>query len=199
MRIIYTELLLLLGLPFILALWIAFREWGRVPAGGSAKFAFPDSLDLDFEAATVGLAAAVAAASEDVGALARARDVRLNLAVDPEIRVHTHTSVLAAILRDTLLAAIQATPGGHVLVTAQILGGQPNMSISDDGTGSDQRLRESLVRDAGALLALRGGSVAVHATPGRGTTVVVRLPTPKTEAIETVEPSELAELAEHAA
>jgi signal transduction histidine kinase len=178
MSIIQTALLFLLVMPFVLAIWMAFCNRWRASERASAISADAAYYNLEVGHATVGLAAAVLDAAGQLGRLAQAHGVKLELAVDPEMTVDGNANVLGLVLRETLTAAIRAVPGGRVLVTAENLGGQPNIRISDDGLGNDRHLRESLLREAGALIALQGGSVVSHATPGQGTTVTLRLPIP---------------------
>jgi signal transduction histidine kinase len=79
-----------------------------------------------------------------------------------------------------MLSAINAAPGGEVLVTAATLGSQLQIRITDDSPETDQLGREITLRQTGALIALQGGSIAVEAQKGRGTTVAIRLPVPAT-------------------
>jgi signal transduction histidine kinase len=196
MNIPQTALLSLLGTPFVVVIWLAFRDHWRA----SMCAISPDASDPDLEFGTtaVDLGAAVRATAAEVGGLARDHDVQLELAVDPAMPVHGNPNVPGAVLRDTLVMAIRAASGGHVLVTAATLGGQSNIRISDDGPGNDQRPRESLMRDADLLVTLLGGSVDVRATPGRGTTVILRLPVPAAERAEVSEPRQPAVLADQA-
>jgi signal transduction histidine kinase len=92
--------------------------------------------------------------------------------------VHVDPGALRKALRETMLIAIRAAPGGQVLVTALTLGSQLHIRITDDGLGADQRDREMLTRSAEASIALQGGSIAVEVRPGHGTMVTVRLPLP---------------------
>jgi signal transduction histidine kinase len=106
------------------------------------------------------------------------RGVRMQLAVGAAMIVPLHPSVLRMALRDTMLAAIDAAPGGHVLITAATLGRQLHIGIIDDGPGIDQQAREISMRQTETLIALQGGSIAIEARPGRGTAVTIRLPMP---------------------
>ncbi len=77
-----------------------------------------------------------------------------------------------------MLSAINAAPGGEVLVTAATLGSQLHIRITDDSPETDQPGREIALRQTGALIALQGGSIVVEVRTGRGTTVTIRLPVP---------------------
>ena len=126
---LHAGLLLLLGMPFILALWIAFRE--REAGAGGRKH---EVRCRRRRASTSTLKPRPSVSPQ------RSRQPRTT-SVHWRVRVTSGSiwrwtrrfgsirtrACLRTVLRDTLLAAIQATPGGHVLVTAQILGGQPNI------------------------------------------------------------------------
>lgn len=176
MSIVQFGLLLTFGAPFVVAIWIAFTHRQRTSASDGTSFRDAGGFSGRLKSVAVDIEAAVKDAATATGPLARAHWVKLDLAVSPSMRVHADPNVLGTALRETMMAAIRATPGGQVLVTAANVGRQLHIRIADDGRGDDQPRRESLVRDAGALVVLQGGSLGVHATPGRGTTVTVRLP-----------------------
>lgn len=167
--------------PFALSIWIAFVH--RTVAHGLA-WAAPEELDTStvtracFAAETLDLAPAVQAVAHDLRDPAMARSVRLELAIDPGLKARVDPSALKTVLRDTVRTAIQATPGGQVLISGMMLGGQLHIRITDDGKDTDQRTRESQARDSEALIALHGGSIRVEVRPGRATTVAIRLPLP---------------------
>jgi signal transduction histidine kinase len=173
-----------LGAPFLLAILIAFTHRQRTLARENtapyvaAEAARLDPINARFEAETVDLELAVGEAAAAVSAQARTHSVRIDKAVSAAIEVHVDPNALGAALRETMQAAIRATPGGQVLVTAVTLGSQLQIRVTDDGPGADQVDREIAVRGAQAMIALQGGSIVVEACPGRGTTVTVRLPVP---------------------
>ena len=181
MSIVQSGLPLALSIPFILVVWVAFVHRRRLTAqrspfhaetekagGTPAEPALaPRSADLE-----VALREALVAADP----VARSLWVRMELAVDAAMTVPVDPDALRIAVRDILLAAINATPGGQVLVTAVTLGRQLHIRITDDGPGADQRHREASMRQAETMIALQGGSIAVEAQPGRGTSVVIRLP-----------------------
>ena len=182
MSIVQSGLPLALSMPFILAVWIAFLHRRRVTAyrnpphaetaggGGTLSdliLAAAPSVDLE-----VALREALAAADP----VARSLWVRMNLAVDATKTVPIDPGALRIALRDIMLTAINAAPGGQVLVTAVTLGRQLHIRITDDGPGADQRLREASMCQTEAIIALQGGSIAIEARPGRGTSVAIRLP-----------------------
>ena len=185
MSIVQSGLLLTLCTPFAVAIWIAVVHRRRIALSeGTASFRAAHPVG-EFNTASIDLESAVLDAAAAIESLARAHWVRFDVAVKPAMSVQADPNVLGTALRETMTTAIRATPGGQVLVTATTLGSQLHIRIADDGRGDDQWIRESLVRDAGALIALQGGSVVVRATPGRGTTVTMRLPSLGNETEET--------------
>jgi len=186
MSIVQSGLPLALLLPFILAAWIAFlhRQQAAMSEGTSlpamAEIGPEDPVGTWFAGAGADLETALRDALVAVESVARLRWVRIELAVGSTMTVPVNPGTLGMALRDTMLTAIGAAPGGQVLVTAAGLGSQLHIRVTDDGPGTDQRLREASMRQTGALVALQGGSIAVEAHPGRGTTVTIRLPMPAT-------------------
>ncbi len=181
MSIVQQGLLYALCAPFVIVGWIAFTH-GRLPAvaviapsdgtgdanGGSART----------PARLVEIETAVCEAVAALYPWARALGVRIDIALCPDMRVHVDPGALGMALRLIMMTAIQSAPGGQVLITGLGLGTQGHIRVTDDGAGASQRDREGLVREAASLIALQGGSIAVEARPGRGTTVAVRLPLP---------------------
>jgi signal transduction histidine kinase len=184
MSIVQSGLPLALSMPFILAAWIAFlhrqrdAKWPEVTPDVTAELRQDDTDAVGGAAAAVELEAALQEAVFMVDAAARSRWVRIELAIGVPMAVPANPSALRTALRDTMLTAINAAPGGQVLVTAATLGSQLHIRVTDDGQGTDQQLRETSMRQTGALIALRGGSIVVEARPGRGTSVTLRLPMP---------------------
>ena len=184
MSIVQPVLLLALCAPFVLAIWIALTHRRRaVPRTDTAPHRIAETKALDptrarFEAETVDVEAAVREAAATMEAEAGVDWVRIDLAVRPAPKVHVDPGTLRMALRETMLSAIRASPGGQVLVTTVTLGSQLHIRITDDVPGNDQRGREVSTREAGALIGLQGGSIAVEARPGQGTTVTMRLPLP---------------------
>ena len=82
-------------------------------------------------------------------------------------------------LRSVLRAGIHATPGGQVLVSASAIGNEVAIKVLDDGATPDQRLRESMIREAQSLVALQGGALVVEARTGQGMVVTIRFPVPR--------------------
>jgi signal transduction histidine kinase len=184
MSIIQSGLPLALSVPFILAAWIAFRRQHRASTGQGAmpdatgEAGLADPVDIRIASAAADLEAALRQAVESVAAAARSRWVRLELAVAMRMTVPMSPGVLQTALRDTLLTVIDAVPGGQVLVTAATFGSHLHICITDDGPGKDQQVREASMRQTEASIALQGGSIIVEAQPGRGTSILIRLPMP---------------------
>lgn len=183
MSIVLPGLLLTLGAPFGLAVWIAFTHRRRTTASERAVAdqtarAVRPAAGSRFAAEAVDLEPAIREVAAALASVARAHLVRIDLAVSDAMTVHMDPTVLGMALRETMLTAIQAAAGGQVLVTTLTLGSQLHIRVTDDGLGADQQDREVSTRGAEALIALQGGSLAVEARPGRGTTVTVRLPLP---------------------
>ena len=64
------------------------------------------------------------------------------------------------------------------------LGTELNIAVTDDARNVDLATRESMARDAGDLIAMQGGRMAIEARAGFGTTVTVRLPLPAEARVE---------------
>ncbi len=201
MSIVQFGLLLAVAMPFILAGRMAFMRWQPAEAsscsnpeiagfdpGGSERSTEP----VDVDAALREIAAAAIQ-------VARPRWVRIDLALEAAMTLPLDPGVLKVAVRDTISAAIHAAPGGQVLVAAVILGSQLHIRVTDDGAGVDQRLREAAMRQTQALIAMQGGSVAVEARPGRGTTVTIRLPLPASEVEDVSDAAQLRILADQPA
>jgi len=183
MSIVQLGLSLAVAMPFILAawIWIVFLHRQRATACQAGPHALVeaggvDPVDHGLVAASVDLEAALRDAVLVVEAAARSRWVKLELAVSPAMTVPMDPSILRMVLRDIMLTAINAAPQGQVLVAAATLGRELHVRITDDGSGADQQVRETSLRQTKALVALQGGSIAIEARQGRGTTVTIRLP-----------------------
>lgn len=183
MSIVQSGLLLVLSIPFLLAARMAFLHRQRAFACEARRFAPAEVSGAN--AAAPGLAAAsddLEAALRDamvaVEAVARSHWVRMTLAAGAAMTVPVNPNALRIALRDTMLTAIHAAPGGQVLATAAMFGSQLYVRITDDGAGSDQQVREISMRPTELSIAQLGGSIEVEARPARGTSVTIRLPVP---------------------
>jgi hypothetical protein len=169
--------------PFILAVWVARNHRRQAPMrGGSIPREAAGDVVIGLTRAvsaaeTLDLEVELGAGMAELEGLAQARFVRLELAVGQGLTVRIDAGVLRTVLRSILGEAIRSTADGQVLVTALALGSQMHIRTIDDGADADQTSREIMLREAGELLALQGGSLAVEARPGQ-TTVTIRLPLP---------------------
>ncbi len=181
MSVVQMGLLATIVAPFLLAVWCAFAPWpAATDNGGRPVEAFGASVltRSGFAAETLDLEPIVRAATDALRDEADARSVHVQLAVDPGLKARVDRNSLEVALQSAALTAIQAAPGGEVLITGTTFGGQVHVRITDDGKETDQRTRESLARDVEELIALQGGSVCVETRPGRATTVTIRLSLP---------------------
>jgi hypothetical protein len=175
MTILQLTLLFVVSAPFCVALWIAFLHRSpAAPCGGTGL----GLIDTCFTAESLDLEAEARAAADAAIGLARENFVRIRLAVKPGTNLRVEPEALRTALRTIVDTAVRATPGGQVLLTGMVVGTQVHVRVVDDGVKTDQALRESLVREAGSLIALQGGSIAVETRPGQGTTVTIRLSLP---------------------
>jgi two-component system, cell cycle sensor histidine kinase PleC len=132
---------------------------------------------------------------------ARADDKRLTLTADIAhgIRVTADARLLKQIVLNLLSNAVKFTPqGGHVIVRARSSGREARIAIVDTGIGIPKEALARLGRPfeqveshvtkthqgsglglaiAKSLTELHGGTLRIRSTPGRGTLVLLRLPT----------------------
>jgi signal transduction histidine kinase len=181
MTLLHLTLLSAATVPFILAIWAGILHWrsplrdAEVALGEGATSGL---VRTRFEARTLDLSNVLRSVADTLDPLARARFVRILLSVGPGQQVHADPDALTAMLMETMGTAIRATPGGQVLVSVRPLGTQLHILVTDDGVDADQKLRESLARGPGEVIALQGGTIAIEARPGRGTAVTLRLSLP---------------------
>lgn len=178
MDMVQLGLLIVVSAPFVIAGWAAFLHRQLAPGINDLSRVEEEQPPGRFKARPLELAPVVRAVVDGIVPLAREHAVRIDLAVGADMRVHADPNALRMALREMVLTAVRASACGQVVITAAAIGAQMNVRVTDDGRGADQKARESLARGAGELAALQGGSVAVEARPGRGTTVTLRLPLP---------------------
>ena len=202
MSVVQSGLLFAVLAPFAIAIWVASRQR---PLSAISQDATPDEIvelspnGIGFSAETLDVEHAVREAANACHSVARAQFVHIELAVNSDIKVRVDPNALRVALETAMRIAIRATPGGQVLVTAAHLGRQMHIRIVDDGATADQRSRESLLREVETLIALQGGTIIVEATPGRGTSVTLRLPMQSDASAEVTYPEEVPALAQQAA
>jgi signal transduction histidine kinase len=137
-----------------------------------------DRIDVSFGATGYELEVALHDAVLSLNSVACSKWVRIELVVAVPITGPVDPRTWRSALREIMLTAINAAPGGQVLVTAATYNRRLRICVTDDGPGTDQYDRETSVRGIEALVALPGGSIAVEARPGLGTSVTIRLPIP---------------------
>ena len=116
------------------------------------------------------------AAIAPVAPIARARHVHLRHAVATGLTVRANPRPLRVALTDILLSAIGLAPGGAVLLSARRHGGRVQITVTDDGGGTDEATLAASLRPAEQAVALQGGTVEVRSRPGLGNEVTLRLP-----------------------
>jgi two-component system cell cycle sensor histidine kinase PleC len=141
-----------------------------------------------------------------VSTRAEEKGLTLSSRIAPDIALNADRRALKQIALNLLSNAVKFTAaGGHVAVRGRRAGGCVAIAISDSGIGIAHDALQRLGRPfeqvesqltkvhhgsglglaiAKSLVALHGGKMRIRSTPGRGTTVVVRLPVagPRVEA-----------------
>jgi signal transduction histidine kinase len=112
----------------------------------------------------------------DFEPLAARHCVTLEQAIQPGLAVQINSRLLHDILGEVLKVAIERSPAGRVLLTAAMVAGRVQITVSDDGQETDRDLRASWLRQAEGVAALQGATMQIDVRPGQGTTVVLRLP-----------------------
>jgi len=129
---------------------------------------------------------------------AEEKGLTLTSRLAPDITLNADRRALKQIALNLLANAVKFTPaGGHVTVRGRRAGCCVSVAISDSGIGIAKEALEKLGRPfeqvesqltkthqgsglglaiAKSLVALHGGRMLIRSTPGRGTTVIVRLP-----------------------
>jgi two-component system cell cycle sensor histidine kinase PleC len=133
-----------------------------------------------------------------VSAPAEEKGLTLSSRIAPDIVLRADRRALKQIALNLLSNAVKFTgAGGHVAVRGRKVGGCVAVAISDSGIGIAKDALQRLGRPfeqvesqltkthrgsglglaiAKSLVELHGGRMRIRSTPGRGTTVVVRLP-----------------------
>ena len=145
-------------------------EEPRMPAGepfvpGRAPFVGA-KLDVEVEIRTV---------LEEHASEASDRYVVLDMAVAPNLSVHTDRNALRTILNLLVCHAISQAYE-KVLVSAMHRGGRVHIAVTDDGNGTSEGKQQAILRPVAEVAALQGGTLEIETWPGQGTTAAVRLP-----------------------
>lgn len=130
---------------------------------------YENLLDLDSEA-RVALGALVKFAAR--------RDVRLEIAVQPTLKLRMPRNSLHEALTILLVHAIEATFGGKVMLGALRQAGRIQIVVVDDGKGLSEDLQRAQLRHVEETISLVGGKLVIDSRPGQGTTISLRLPDP---------------------
>jgi two-component system cell cycle sensor histidine kinase PleC len=133
-----------------------------------------------------------------VSTRAEEKGLTLSSRIASDIEIRADRRALKQIALNLLSNAVKFTgPSGHVAVRGRRVGGCVSIAISDSGIGIPKDALQRLGRPfeqvesqltkvhhgsglglaiAKSLVALHGGRMRIRSTPGRGTTVIVRLP-----------------------
>jgi hypothetical protein len=176
MDVVELGLIFAISAPFALAVWMTFHEWADNQAVEPDVIVDRAFWPGRFSAETLDVEQEVRAAADSAADLARAHSVRVRLAVARSTTARVNPIALRTALRAVIEQSIRVAAGGEVLITAALLGSQVHIRVTDDRADADQKSREAGTREASSLIALQGGSIAIEAILGRGTTVSIRLP-----------------------
>lgn len=146
---------------------------------------------------SVKLASLVAAALEELQFLTARKRVTVSLARTAEVELSADPKLLGAALLNILDNAVRYSPGGKVEVTVREEDGRAEVAVRDTGIGIEPddlpylfdrfyRGKNALSLEpnesgvglyiAKQLIEKHGGTIAVDSTLGKGTTVIVSLP-----------------------
>jgi hypothetical protein len=153
-----------------------FRRWvvagaRPLPANPSPM---PDQPADQSEGDTLDLEAEVRQSLHDLSDLARQHAVRLEIAVQPRLRLRLDRPTFHAMAGAMLRHAIRASSGGRVLLGATVQAGWLQLIVIDESTVPPPVRADDLsgVRSAAAL---QGGRLDVVHRPNEGTTMMLRL------------------------
>jgi signal transduction histidine kinase len=129
---------------------------------------------------------------------ARAKDIRLNCAVNPNIMVFADIEMLKTIMRNLCSNAIKFTgERGEINITAEEDPGQVTITVADNGIGIKPEILQSLftvsqplttsgtVNEPGSgmglilckeFVSIHGGQIRAESQPGKGSRFIVTLP-----------------------
>lgn len=107
---------------------------------------------------------------------ARPQRVRLEIAVQPDLRLHADSAAFRQALAGLVQHACSQALVSRVLVAASQSGESIQVGISDDCIGADLGSRQRALWPIERLIAQQGGSLEVASWPDQGTTVLTRWP-----------------------
>lgn len=123
----------------------------------------PDARDLD-------LATLAEEVCADLGLAILDRELDFNLAAAPGVVVHGQREWLGVLIRNLVDNAIRYTPeGGRLEVTVELIGGHPQLTVSDSGPGIPAEEREA------ALQRFRRLGLSEQPGSGLGLSIVARI------------------------
>lgn len=102
--------------------------------------------------------------------------VRLETAVAETLTIGGDRQALVELLSGLCSHAIETTPCGRILVTANHREGGTAIAIVDDGIGQQSAETASVLERSREALTLLGGKLAARSRQGVGTTVMILLP-----------------------
>ncbi len=165
-------------LPAALATWMP----RRAITSGAAQASRPQAASLGDRQSPAGalphgliaVEPEVQIALAAISGFACRRCIELQMAVEPRLFVKADAAEYQACLRRVILNAVGRASSG-VLVTAMLQGDSVEIAVLDDGAAPPGGRPESST-PAWEPSAPLGGTLRVEYQPGRGTTVLLRLP-----------------------
>ena len=106
--------------------------------------------------------------------------VRLELAIQPDLELQMAPRSFHEVLDILLVHAMEAAPGGRVLLGAMRNTGRVQIVVVDSGKGASADVQRAELRSVEETIALLGGRMEIDSRPGQGTTILLRLPEPHT-------------------
>ncbi len=159
--------------------WFRRRLLARgQPAAQSAPQAVQPGRVLSESASTLNVQLEARAILAGLTELAARRQVRLEIAVHPDLTVHIASHSFHEMLDMLLIHAMDATPGGHVILGGMRHAGRVLIAVIDDGKGVHSDVQRAELRDVEQVVALLGGRMEIDSRPNEGTTILLRLPDP---------------------
>lgn len=150
--------------------WFRWRLLNRAVEAPIARAAKPPQttgvLDVDEE---------IRAVVRSFETLRARRRIRLQLAIEPGLRVRMNRQRLHEILGAMLTHAIHGLDGGRVLVGAMMHAGRVQIAVIDEETAIDRETQQADLQPAIQMAAMQGASLELDVRPGEGSTLLLRL------------------------
>jgi len=157
---------------------------------------------VSFDTTTLSVPAAVADAVGQCRLIADAKDVSVQVEIEPGVAIVADQTALITVLRNALVNAVKfSRPGSTIRIVATSDGGHTTIEIADDGIGMDaetlaglfdlsrRNTRPGTRGESGTGLGLyickelverQSGTLRIDSAPGVGTVVRIVLPAPST-------------------